>query len=181
MRLRSKLTRRAFVAGTAATTVTAAIPARVFGQVAGRPELPYGVQSGDVTPNSAVIWGAADRPARMLVEWSPTESFKDPIGAPIADAIPETGLAAKAALTDLPSGTDIFYRVTFANMDDQSLTSEPIIGRLRTAPTDRRSVSFVFGGDTAGQGWGINLDWGGMRTYQPCGSSTPISSSTAAT
>ena len=39
------------------------------------------------------------------------------------------------------------------------------IGRFRTAPADRRSVSFVWSGDTAGQGWGIDEARGGMRTY----------------
>ena len=40
-----------------------------------------------------------------------------------------------------------------------------MIGRFRTAPADRRDVSFVWGGDVAGQGWGINPDDGGMVTY----------------
>ena len=43
--------------------------------------------------------------------------------------------------------------------------SEPAVGRFRTAPTGRRDVSFVWGGDVGGQGWGINLADGGMRTY----------------
>ena len=40
-----------------------------------------------------------------------------------------------------------------------------MVGRFRTAPADRRDVSFVWGGDVAGQGWGINPDDGGMVTY----------------
>ena len=47
---------------------------------------------------------------------------------------------------------------------DRSL-GEPVTGRFRTAPADRRSVSFVWSGDTAGQGWGIDEARGGMRTY----------------
>src|SRR5262249_12015662 len=39
------------------------------------------------------------------------------------------------------------------------------VGRFRTAPGDRRSVSFVWSGDVAGQGWGIDESRGGMRTY----------------
>jgi alkaline phosphatase D len=38
-------------------------------------------------------------------------------------------------------------------------------GRFRTAPSDQRSISFVWSGDTAGQGWGIDEARGGMRTY----------------
>ncbi len=162
----NNLSRRTFVATAAAGAAVSALPKHLFAQVAGRPEMPYGIQSGDVTADSAVVWGAADRPSRMRVEWSTTESFKDSVGVPVADALPETGLTGKVALTGLPAGTDIFYRVAFQNMDNLSLTSEPMVGRLRTARTDRRSISFVFSGDTAGQGWGINLDWGGMRTYE---------------
>jgi alkaline phosphatase D len=42
---------------------------------------------------------------------------------------------------------------------------EPAVGRFRTAPKDRRSVAFLWSGDTMGQGWGIDLSRGGMRTY----------------
>ena len=40
-----------------------------------------------------------------------------------------------------------------------------MVGRFRTAPGDRRSVSFVWSGDTVGQGWGIDEARGGMLTY----------------
>jgi alkaline phosphatase D len=40
-----------------------------------------------------------------------------------------------------------------------------MVGRFRTAPADNRNVSFVWSGDTAGQGWGINEEWGGMKAY----------------
>jgi alkaline phosphatase D len=40
-----------------------------------------------------------------------------------------------------------------------------MVGRFRTAPGSRRNVSFVWSGDTCGQGWGIDLARGGMKTY----------------
>jgi len=43
--------------------------------------------------------------------------------------------------------------------------SEPAVGRFRTAPADRRNVSFVWGGDVCGQGWGIDEARGGMRCF----------------
>ena len=43
---------------------------------------------------------------------------------------------------------------------------EPQTGRFRTAPTDTRPVSFVWSGDVAGQGWGIDEDRGGMRAFR---------------
>ena len=81
------------------------------------------------------------------------------------DALPETDFTAKALIEDLPAGQDIFYRIRFQDLADPGISSEPEIGRFRTAPTDRRSVSFVWSGDTAGQGWGIDEARGGMRTY----------------
>jgi alkaline phosphatase D len=41
-----------------------------------------------------------------------------------------------------------------------------VTGRFRTPPASRRDVSFQFTGDTAGQGWGINPDFGGMKLYE---------------
>ena len=68
-------------------------------------------------------------------------------------------------LENLPAGQDIFYRVRFRDLSHTNIPSEPVIGRFRTAPADRRDVSFVWGGDVAGQGWGINPDDGGMFTF----------------
>ena len=41
-----------------------------------------------------------------------------------------------------------------------------MVGRFRTAPAERRSISFVWSGDTAGQGWGIDESRGGMKIYE---------------
>lgn len=46
------------------------------------------------------------------------------------------------------------------------MRSEPVIGRFRTPPAKRRDIRFIWGGDTAGQGWGIDLGFGGMRIYE---------------
>jgi alkaline phosphatase D len=68
-------------------------------------------------------------------------------------------------LENLPASQDIFYRVKFRDLSHTSVESEPVVGRFRTAPADKRDVSFVWGGDVAGQGWGINPDDGGMFTF----------------
>ena len=83
---------------------------------------------------------------------------------PIA-ALPESDFTAKMLLENLPAGQEIFYRVRFRDLAHPAIASEPVIGRFRTAPADRRDVSFVWGGDVAGQGWGINPDDGGMVTF----------------
>lgn len=42
-----------------------------------RPQIPFGVASGDITGNSAVVWSRCDRPGRIIVEYSTTESFRN--------------------------------------------------------------------------------------------------------
>src|SRR5262245_19271427 len=41
------------------------------------PGLPYGIASGDIGTDSAVVWSRSDRPARMIVEYATTDSFAD--------------------------------------------------------------------------------------------------------
>jgi len=130
-----------------------------------RPSVTHGVQSGDVTSDSGMVWARADRPARMQIEVSTVESFKTIHSGAFIDVLPETDFTAKALLENLPAGQDIFFRIRFQDLAQPTILGEPVTARFRTAPVDRRSVSFVWSGDTAGQGWGIDEARGGMRTY----------------
>jgi alkaline phosphatase D len=131
-----------------------------------RPTIVNGVQSGDVTERSAVVWARADRPARLWVDVATTPSLAGARSHPGPLVTESTDLTGKVLVRGLPAGEHVFYRVTFVDPDDRSLVSEPVVGHLRTAPITRRDVSFVWGGDTAGQGWGIDESRGGMRTYE---------------
>jgi alkaline phosphatase D len=132
---------------------------------AGRPRISHGLQSGDVSTEGAVIWARADRAARMHVEVSTTDSFKTLLRTLTADARPETDFTAKAWLDGLPAGQDIFYRARFDDPASPNYTGDTQVGRFRTPPRAGDNVSFVWSGDTAGQGWGIDTARGGMRTY----------------
>jgi alkaline phosphatase D len=131
-----------------------------------RPEIPFGVQSGDITANRAVVWSRSDRPSRMIIEYSTTESFQNLRRITGPAAIEPTDFTARIDLTDLPAGQRIFYRVTFQDLGDIKLFSEPVVGSLRTAPNTKRDLSFVWSGDVCGQGWGINPEFGGMKIYE---------------
>ena len=113
-----------------------------------------------------MIWSRSDRPARMVVEWSTTESFRDPKRILGSHALEATGLTARIDLRDLPADQRVFYRVLFQSLADGKTLSEPATGHFRTAPAQSRDIRFVWSGDTAGQGFGINPDWGGMKTYE---------------
>ncbi|MES1265896.1 MAG: PhoD-like phosphatase N-terminal domain-containing protein, partial [Variovorax sp.] len=54
----------------------AAAPAIITPEKA-RPQLPYGVMSGDVSERRAIVWSRADRPARMIVDVATTESMNN--------------------------------------------------------------------------------------------------------
>jgi len=159
-------------AGSAAFTALGGIARPYLSRAADRPQITHGVQSGDVSIDSGVVWARADRPARMQIEVATSDSFKDTRGV-FVDALPESDFTAKALIENLPAGQDIFYRVRFQDLSDPSILSEPAVGRFRTAPSDRRSVSFTWSGDTAGQGWGIDEARGGMRTYAAMGKNRP--------
>ena len=157
------VTRRRFLTATSASAAALACPA--LSRTASRPVITHGVQSGDVSTGSGVVWARADRAARMEVEVSTSEGFANLVGRAAIDASPDTDFCAKAALQNLPAGETLLYRVRFRDLADVNGLSEPIVGRFRTAPLDRRDVSFVWSGDTVGQGWGIDEARGGMRIY----------------
>jgi alkaline phosphatase D len=168
MIIRIPMSRRRFIAKAAAATALSAIGGIAkpyLSRAADRPRITHGVQSGDVSADSAVIWARADRPARMLAEVATTDSFNVIHRAVFVDALPETDFTANALIEGLPAGQDIFYRIRFEDLASPTIVGETATGRFRTAPGDRRSVSFVWSGDTAGQGWGIDESRGGMRTY----------------
>jgi alkaline phosphatase D len=133
-----------------------------------RPVAAQGLQIGDVLSDRAMIWSRADRPARMLVEWSLREDFRNAIKVPGPHAIETSDYTARVDLTELPDDEDVFVRVKFQNLDSGKAESEPLTGHFRTAPQSqrRRDVTFLWGGDTVGQGWGINPDFGGMKIYE---------------
>jgi alkaline phosphatase D len=162
--MNTKITRRRFVS-TASAAALGSLAAPYLSRAADRPLMPQGVQSGDVSTDSAMVWSRADRPSQMLVEVSTTESFASLRALPPIAALPESDFTAKMLLENLPAGQDIFYRVKFRDLSHPEIFSEPVTGRFRTAPASKRDVSFVWGGDVAGQGWGINPDDGGMATF----------------
>ena len=168
IRVRDGLTRRRLLATAASATAISAlgsIAKPYLSHASDRPLVTHGVQSGDVTLDAGMIWARADRPARMLVEVATTDSFKNILHGVFVDALPESDFTAKTLIEGLPAGQDVFYRVRFQDLASPTIVGEPAAGCFRTAPADRRSISFVWSGDTAGQGWGIDEARGGMRTY----------------
>ncbi|MCW7943936.1 alkaline phosphatase [Streptomyces hygroscopicus] len=162
--------RRSVLRGTLAASAALSLPTTLGAAPAfalsGRPKAGWGVQAGDVTAHSGLVWVRSDRPARMIVETAATDSFRNARRwqGPLLGA--DTDFTGTARLHGLPAGQQIHYRVLLADPDDQRRTGEPMTGTFRTTPTGRRrGVRFLWSGDLAGQGWGINPDLGGYRIY----------------
>jgi alkaline phosphatase D len=131
-----------------------------------RPLASWGLQTGDVSPEGAIVWSRSDRPARFFVEWAYDPAFKRSTLVRGPHALETTDYTARVDLGNLAAGTDVFVRTYFESLDTSGARSEPVLGRFRTLPKGKRDIRFVWSGDTAGQGWGIDLDHGGMKIYE---------------
>ncbi|MBC3992931.1 alkaline phosphatase D family protein [Streptomyces sp. AC563] len=162
--------RRTVLRGSAVASAALALPASAAAAapalvLSGRPQARWGAQVGDVTASSGLVWVRSDRRARMIVETSATDSFRRTRRwhGPLVG--PGTDFTGRTALHGLPPGEQIHYRITLADPHDPRRTGEPIYGTFRTAPARRRDVRFLWSGDLAGQGWGINPDRGGFPIF----------------
>jgi alkaline phosphatase D len=131
----------------------------------GIPLMEQGIQFGDLAPGRAIIWSRTDRPARMMVEYALNEQFDDSriIRGPYA--FESTDFTARQDLVGLPQGSDVFVKVWFEDLTNAHAKSEPVAGHFYTIG-EHDNVRFVWGGDTSGQGWGINESFGGMKIYE---------------
>ena len=102
-----------------------------------RPQMAHGVQSGDPQSDGAIIWTRSDRPARLWLDWSTTASM------------------ANATRVRGPF-----------MLEDSDYTGHLRLPAAALGGTATRNVRFAWSGDTAGQGWGINEAWGGMKIYE---------------
>ncbi len=131
-----------------------------------QPQLTHGIQFGDVLSDRVMVWSRADRPGRMLVEYSSNPDFKHSTVVQGPLAFENTDYTARIDLTGLPPGQAVFVRVMFQDLNNQQALSKVSSGRFRTAPEQAANIRFLWSGDTCGQGWGINPDIGGMRIYE---------------
>ncbi|MEU1015294.1 alkaline phosphatase D family protein [Streptomyces sp. NPDC005898] len=163
--------RRSLLLGSLAAPAALAVPglagaAPAFAR-SGRPEAGWGVRAGDVTAHAGLVWVRSDRPARMIVETAATESFRDARRRHGPLLGPDTDFTGTTRLQGLPAGEQIHYRVLLADPDDPRRTGRPVTGTFRTTPKSRKEgVRFLWSGDIAGQGWGINPDRGGYRVFE---------------
>ncbi len=136
----------------------------LLADVRAKPRITHGVQTGDVAAARAIVWSRTDRPARMIVRYATTPGLAGARVRRTAPAAPEADFTARVDLTDLPPGQRIFYEVRFEAAGGE--LSDPETGSFATPAMTPAPVRLAWGGDTAGQGWGIDEARGGMRTYE---------------
>lgn len=192
MDISSSPNRRAVLKGAAAAALATSLPTGSAVAAPGTPSgpagsrltLPSGLQTGDVTSSSAVLWSRASGEGRLYAvlhaldadgERLPTGGRRRARGAgadgqPISLRGPwataDTDFTARISAEGLPAGTAFETELFFE--DEHGRRSEVGAGRFRTAPGKRSdgAQTFVWTADTAGQGYGINPDVGGMFGYE---------------
>lgn len=129
------------------------------------PLMAQGIQIGDLAPGRAVIWSRSDRPARLMVEYAFNPQFT---GAKLIigpHALDTSDFTARQDIVGLPSGSEVYVKVWFEDLTNARTKSQPVIGHFHTIGK-QDDIRFVWGGDTAGQGWGINEAFGGMKIFE---------------
>lgn len=147
--------------------------------VRNRLTLPSGIATGDVTSDSGVLWSRASGPGRLVASLLAVDDDGSPLrgrgafqrvlrGTAGSEA---TDFTSKINARQLPAGTRFALKMHFEDAEGHagetalgSFSTAPGIGTTSSGRTLRRQ-SFVWSGDTAGQGWGINEEIGGMRGY----------------
>jgi alkaline phosphatase D len=156
------ITRRRFVIGAVSGGIVACGRAPVVRTSV--PRVTHGVQSGDVQAGRAVVWARCSEPARMVVEWDRSDRFGAPVAVRGPVVGPDTDHAGVATLDGLPDGETISYRVRFEREAARG-ASHWAVGRFATPPSTSAGFRLAWTGDTCGQGFGRNPEWGGLRGY----------------
>lgn len=148
--------------GAAPALVASRFPHSPPSLIRSRVGLSHGVRTGDVTTDGAVLWARSDAEGRLMVSLESNGRRLRSIRGPWA--APDTDHTARVVLQGLAPGREYAARMWFARPDGQP--GQVATARFRTAPVHAAATSFVWSGDTCGQGWGINPDLGGMTGYR---------------
>ena len=109
----------------------------------------HGVASGDVRPKSAVIWARSNGASRLRVAYDTDIHFSEPRSRGV-DTVRRDDFTGRVHIGGLEPNTVYYYRVHSRSGEGRDRSP---VGAFRTAPdgADAEPVSFVVGGDLAGQ------------------------------
>jgi alkaline phosphatase D len=102
----------------------------------------------------------------MMVEYSTRESFSDSRRIVWAGGNREASdFTARVDLGPLPGESESFTVSALKISRPFARPASEVSGSFTLPPTVKRDLTFVWGGDVGGQGWGINPDFGGMKIF----------------
>ncbi len=155
---RVKLSRRQLLIGASAATFAPSVAWADDGDKLN----PRSIAVGDVGPKSATFWARGRRDGRLLLNIADNPDFSNAreVWGPFTGA--DVDFTARLSLDELPWNQQVFWRATIDHDGDQG---EWMVGTFRTAGPDR-DIRFAWGGDTGGQGFGIDETRGGMRIFE---------------
>jgi alkaline phosphatase D len=123
------------------------------------------IQFGDLEQGSVTVWSHTDHSARMMIRYALNPQFTNAKTIRGPYALENNDYTAKQQLTRLPQGVDVYVKVWFEDLTNARTKTKPVLGHFHTIGAND-NIRFVWGGDTAGQGWGINEAFGGMKIYE---------------
>src|SRR5262245_40674311 len=98
----------------------------------------YGVASGDVTSNTAVVWTKAAEQGSITLEVADEVNFAHIVFSHSREARDENDLTVKAQVKNLAPATTYYYRFVLEDGD-----ASPV-GKFATAPADETIAPFRF-------------------------------------
>ena len=122
----------------------------------------------------------------MLVEWSYDEQFQEVHRLVGPHALDTTDFTARQDLEGLEAGQRRVRACLVPEPEqrscDQRAGDRPVrraagcrpVGEGRSMGHARSDLRFLWSGDTAGQGWGINPGFGGMKIYEAMRQRSPL-------
>ncbi len=138
-----------------------------------RPAIDAGVAAGLSGRDRAIVWVHADRPSRLVVEYSTSSSFANARRVRGTTAQPDNGLTARAEIGGFAAGQEVFYRAHLEDLSNARIVSAAETGHLRAAPATGRPVRIAWSADVCGQGWGIDRARGGMQLFRTMADANP--------
>jgi alkaline phosphatase D len=109
------------------------------------PGFSFGPAATDVTATSALVWLRPRGPARVQVEYGPTQEF---VGAALTapvEAVAERDFTVTVELTALQPGREYFYRGVIVTATGAA--ARGAVGRFRTPPSSGQEFRFGWSGD----------------------------------
>ena len=129
-----------------------------------------GMQIGEVSDGTAIIWARLPYPANVEVTWS--ADGEAGLASPAAhrlkapQALDVTDFTTRVRLTGLPPDAQIHVKVEARGLE--AAHAQPWVRKsvFRSVPATARPVRFAWSADVNGQGFGINPEAGGLRMFE---------------